>query len=62
MPLKPLAKESHAHGTSTEVPIIDPFDDDDDYMLDMQEAAELGILNNNRRYVSHRVRKHPYEQ
>lgn len=62
MPLKPLAKENHTHSTSTEVPIIDPFDDDDDYMLDMQEAAELGILNNNRRYVSHRVRKHPYEQ
>lgn len=62
MPLKPLAKESHAHSTSTEVPIIDPFDDDDDYMLDMQEAAELGILNDHRRYVSHRVRKHPYEQ
>ena len=62
MPLKSLAKESHTHSTSTKVPIIDPFDDDDDYMLDMQEAAELGILNDHRRYVSHRVRKHPYEQ
>jgi ATP-dependent protease ClpP protease subunit len=44
------------------MPIEERYDNDDDYFLDMQEAAELGILNDHRRYVSNRVRKHPFEQ
>ena len=34
---------------------------EDDYFMNLQEDAEIGILNNRRRYVSHRVRKHPYD-
>ena len=55
------AIKSNAHD-ATAPPEVDPIDDEDDYFMDMQEAAELGILNNHRRYVSHRVRKHPFGQ
>lgn len=52
---------SAAHSATAEVPMLDPYDDDD-FMLNMQEEAELGILNQHRRYTSHRVRMHPFDQ